>query len=91
MTKLMKAVVTTLDEDNLLLEKEVPLPNVDSHDVLVKIAASGMNPVDVKQLELAMAAKEERVLGFDGVGEVVSIGTDVKNIRLVIVSFSLVN
>ena len=87
----MKAVVTTLDEDNPLLEKEIPLPNVDSHDVLVKINASGMNPVDVKQLELAVAAKEERVLGFDGVGEVVSIGTDVKNIRLVIASFSLAN
>ncbi|WP_258088774.1 zinc-binding alcohol dehydrogenase family protein [Weissella fangxianensis] len=82
MTKLMKAVVTTLDEDNPLLEKEIPLPNVDSHDVLVKIAASGMNPVDVKQLELAMAAKEERVLGFDGVGEVVSTGTDVKKYQV---------
>ena len=82
MTKLMKAVVTTLDEDNPLLEKEIPLPNVDSHDVLVKITASGMNPVDVKQLELAMAAKKERVLGFDGVGEVVSIGTDVKKYQV---------
>ncbi|GEP74651.1 zinc-binding alcohol dehydrogenase family protein [Weissella thailandensis] len=82
MTKLMKAVVTTLDEDNPLLEKEIPLPNVDSHDVLVKITASGMNPVDVKQLELAVAAKEERVLGFDGVGEVVSIGTDVKKYQV---------
>ncbi|MDF8372839.1 zinc-binding alcohol dehydrogenase family protein [Weissella paramesenteroides] len=82
MTELMKAVVTTIDENEPLSEKNVPLPSVGNYDVLVKVAATSVNPVDVKQLELAMAAKEERVLGFDAVGTVVSIGSEVKKYKV---------
>lgn len=82
MGNLMKAVVTTTDKQTPLIDKEIARPEITGHDVLVKIAASSMNPVDVKQLEVAQATQQERVLGFDAVGEIVAIGTDVTDYQI---------
>ena len=77
MGNLMKAVVTTTNKQIPLINKEIAQPEVTGHDVLVKVSAASMNPVDVKQLEVAQAAQQERVLGFDAVGEIVEVGADV--------------
>ncbi|WP_167628760.1 zinc-binding alcohol dehydrogenase family protein [Listeria valentina] len=65
------------DSESLLdLELEVPVP--EAHDLLVRVKAVSVNPVDTKQ----RAPKEQieatpRVLGYDAVGEVVQVGSDV--------------
>lgn len=82
MGKLMKAVVTTADEQAPLIDKDIAQPNLTDHDVLVKVSATAMNPVDIKQLEGAQATQQERVLGFDAVGEIVSVGGAVVNYQI---------
>ncbi|MBC1521903.1 zinc-binding alcohol dehydrogenase family protein [Listeria aquatica] len=65
------------DSESLLdLELEVPVP--EARDLLVRVKAVSVNPVDTKQ----RAPKERveatpRVLGYDAVGEVVKVGRDV--------------
>lgn len=78
----MKAVVTTADEQAPLIDKDIAQPNLTDHDVLVKVSATAMNPVDIKQLEGAQATQQERVLGFDAVGEIVSVGGAVVNYQI---------
>jgi zinc-binding alcohol dehydrogenase family protein len=77
MTELMRAVVTTTDLAHPLELKEVPVPEVGAHDLLVRVAAVGVNPVDGKQRTANVQAKTGQVLGFDGVGEVLAIGNGV--------------
>ncbi|EIU7102298.1 zinc-binding alcohol dehydrogenase family protein [Listeria monocytogenes] len=73
----MKAVgLTKASTDFVDIEIDQPVPG--SHDLLVRIKAISINPVDTKQREVTKLSGEEvRVLGWDAVGEVVDIGSDV--------------
>ena len=53
-----------------------PIPEVQDHDILVKVAAAGMNPVDTKVFS-RLDAGARRVLGWDAVGMVAAIGDQV--------------
>ena len=86
MTTMMKAVgfseSKTIDEENSLYEFEMAVPEVGETDLLVKVSAVSVNPVDAKiRVRAAMqkALESPRVLGFDAVGEVVSVGSKVTN------------
>jgi len=58
------------------IELEVPLPR--PHDVLVKVYAIAVNPVDTKvRKPRAFVEKQYKVLGWDAAGEVVAVGEDV--------------
>ena len=74
MTEFMDAVVTTANENEPLAVMNIPVPELDEKDVLVKVAAVAVNPVDAKQRGAAVASNATRVLGFDAVGEVVAVG-----------------
>ncbi|EOH94565.1 zinc-binding alcohol dehydrogenase [Enterococcus haemoperoxidus ATCC BAA-382] len=55
--------------------KTIPLPG--PQDILVKVKAVSINPVDTKLRQAAKKQTQLTVLGFDGVGEVVSVGENV--------------
>ncbi|GLR71845.1 zinc-binding alcohol dehydrogenase family protein [Agaribacter marinus] len=67
-----------IEEHNALMDIESPKPTASGRDLLVKIAAIAVNPVDCK---VRMRAQPEngqhKILGWDAVGEVVAVGEDV--------------
>ena len=65
---------TAADSPNAFSLKEQPIPTPGAHDILVRLAAIGMNPVDTK---VRMGMEGEKILGWDGCGIVESIGSDV--------------
>lgn len=68
--------------DNIHYElQELPMPEIGARDVLVKVAAVSVNPVDLK-MQSIYAGTDFRVLGFDATGEIVAIGSDVKNFAI---------
>ena len=59
---------------------EVPVPTPAEHEVLIKVHAAGLNPVDYKIVEGGVSAWQyPHVLGLDVAGEIVSIGQGVTN------------
>ncbi|MCB5228117.1 zinc-binding alcohol dehydrogenase family protein [Alishewanella sp. 16-MA] len=63
-----------------LLDIEVPQPVASGHDVLVKIAAISVNPVDTKiRQRVTPPAGEYKILGWDAAGEVVAVGEKVQH------------
>lgn len=81
----MKAIVydragVPADDPASLYEMEVPTPKPGSHDLLVKIQAIAVNPVDAK-LRAAVPPAAPRVLGWDAVGVVEQVGDAVTLFR----------
>lgn len=66
-----------------LLDIELPTPQPMGHDLLVKVEAVALNPVDakVRQRELPPTGSW-RVLGWDACGTVASIGASVQGFQL---------
>lgn len=75
----MKAIGTTkplaINDPESLIDIELPQPTAIGRDLLVKIKAIAVNPVDYKvRLFLPPPEGETKVLGWDAVGEVVATG-----------------
>ena len=64
---------------------EVPLPELRPHDILVKVAAVSVNPVDAKVRGGGPpgqpVAGAPKILGWDAVGEVVALGAEAQRSR----------
>lgn len=78
----MKAVGYThslpITESNALVDLELDKPSASGRDLLVKVNAIAVNPVDYKiRHRVNPEGGEPKVLGWDAVGEVVEIGADV--------------
>jgi len=76
---MMKAVGYTkslpIEEADALVDIELPMPVASGHDLLVKISAIAVNPVDCKIRKNVVAdSGEYKVIGWDAVGEVVALG-----------------
>ncbi|HEL6995709.1 TPA: zinc-binding alcohol dehydrogenase family protein [Listeria monocytogenes] len=73
----MKAVgLTRTSTDFVDIEIDKPVP--ENHDLLVRIKAISINPVDTKQREATkLSGDEVRILGWDAVGEVIDTGSEV--------------
>lgn len=73
----MKAIVykepQQIDHPEALFEMELPDPTPGAQDVLVRVGAVSVNPVDYK-IRQGVTPDGPRVLGWDAVGEVVSVG-----------------
>jgi len=78
----MKAVALTrylpIDHPEALIDVELPTPAIGEHDLLVRVAAVSVNPVDTK----VRAPKDKietspRVLGWDAAGTVEAVGAAV--------------
>ena len=83
----MKAVGYTqqgaIDRDDALIDLDLAKPTPTGHDILVKVAAVSVNPVDYKiRQNRAATAEAPGVLGWDAVGEVVGLGDAVGQFKL---------
>lgn len=77
----MKAIVFNhslpIDQKNAIFETTLDTPIATGRDLLVKIEAISVNPVDCKvRLRALPEQGEPKVLGFDAVGTVQAIGDD---------------
>jgi len=71
----MKAVAHTGRDIVSLVDIELPKPTPGPRDLLVKVEAVSVNPVDTKQRKTDVAAP--RVLGWDAAGTVAAVGAQV--------------
>jgi NADPH2:quinone reductase len=85
----MKAVVVNrlawsdASEIPLFLDSELPDPDVKPHDLLVRVEAVAVNPIDLKMARAKPSPQSpERVLGWDVAGVVVGIGDNVTGFKL---------
>ncbi|GLT31891.1 hypothetical protein SLA2020_065920 [Shorea laevis] len=68
----------------LKLKTDVPVPEVKEDEVLIKVVAAGLNPVDIKRIHGVFKAADPpfpTVPGYDVAGVVVKVGSKVKNIK----------
>jgi NADPH2:quinone reductase len=57
----------------------IPIPSISSpHDILVKVHAVALNPVDSKTREGLSGDSTGKILGYDGAGIVVEAGTQAR-------------
>ena len=78
----MKAIALThylpSDHPHCFIETELPDPTPGPRDLLVRVKATSINPVDTKvRAPKAKVEATPRVLGWDAVGEVVAVGHEV--------------
>jgi NADPH2:quinone reductase len=71
----MKAVAHTGKDISTLVDIELPMPSATGRDLLVKVEAVSVNPVDTKRR--AVETKEAKVLGWDAAGTVHAVGGEV--------------
>ncbi len=82
MSHSMKAIGLThylpVTDVNSLQDIELPLPHPSARDLLVKVEAISVNPVDSKvRAPKELVETQAKVLGWDAVGTVVSVGEEV--------------
>jgi alcohol dehydrogenase len=71
----MKAIAHTTKEIDSLADIELPVPSPSGRDLLVRVEAVSVNPVDYKVRKTDTPAP--RVLGFDAAGTVHAVGDQV--------------
>lgn len=72
-----------ITEPDALIDIELPKPTATGRDLLVKIHAIAVNPVDYKVRQRAQPQPGQiRILGWDAVGEVVEVGSEVQNFKI---------
>src|SRR5699024_11821712 len=77
MTDVMKAIVQTTESDPAALEiQEVPKPTLQPGEVLVKVAASGVNRADLSQAQGNYPPHKGApdILGLECAGEIADAG-----------------
>ena len=68
----------SIDRDDALLDLDIPAPTPGPRDLIVRVRAVSVNPVDIKVRGGALpAAGTPKVLGWDASGVVEAIGSDV--------------
>jgi NADPH2:quinone reductase len=83
----MKAVALTrylpIDDPQSLLDVELPAPNASGHDLLVRVEAVSVNPVDTKvRSPKPQVEAQPRVLGYDAAGVVEAVGDAVARFKV---------
>jgi NADPH2:quinone reductase len=78
----MKAVALTrylpIDDPQSLLDVELPTPVPGAHDLLVRVEAVSVNPVDTKvRSPKPLIETQPKVLGYDAAGTVEAVGESV--------------
>jgi len=68
-----------IERKDALVDIDIPTPQASGRDLLVKIQAVSVNPVDTKvRTSTAPEAGQHKILGWDAVGEVVATGDQVE-------------
>ena len=68
---------SSLDDPGVLQDLDVPVPELRPHDVLVRVQAVSVNPVDVKRRKSLAPSEDPTLLGFDAAGVVEAVGPEV--------------
>ncbi|MCC9310749.1 zinc-binding alcohol dehydrogenase family protein [Kitasatospora sp. RB6PN24] len=71
-----------VDDPESLVDIELPVPEPGPRDLLVRVEAVAVNPVDYKVRQNADPAGEPRVLGWDAAGTVVAVGAGVEHFQI---------
>ncbi|MCJ8340608.1 MAG: zinc-binding alcohol dehydrogenase family protein [Pseudomonadales bacterium] len=67
-----------ITDPSALIDIELPVPVASGQDILVKVEAISVNPVDTKiRVRVSPAENEHQVLGWDAVGTVEAVGDQV--------------
>jgi zinc-binding alcohol dehydrogenase family protein len=75
----VKAVAHTTKDIASLIDVELPVPSPAARDLLVKVEAVSVNPVDTKRrADPTKTDDKPRVLGWDAAGTVEAVGKEVK-------------
>ena len=82
----MKAIALTrylpIDDPQSLIEVELPTPDIGPNDLLVRVEAISVNPVDTKlRAPKPQVEAQPRVLGFDAAGVVEAVGAEVSGFK----------
>lgn len=73
----------TIDHNDALIDITLAKPDATGRDLLVKVNAISVNPVDIKiRLSSSADGDQHKILGWDAVGEVVATGDGVQNFKL---------
>lgn len=83
----MKAVALThylpIDDPQSLIDVELPTPQIGPQDLLVRVQAVSVNPVDTKiRAPKPQVESQPRVLGFDAAGTVEAVGNEVSGFKI---------
>lgn len=71
-----------IKQEASFIDEYMRIPTPEPKDILVKVKAVSINPVDIKLRQTTKKQKKLNILGFDGVGEVVAIGEEVKKFTI---------
>src|SRR6202012_2648013 len=81
MGQLMRAVgferSRPIEDEQSLIDLELPVPTPGPHDLLVQVEAVSVNPADTKLRQAGDPDGGPRVLGFEAAGTVVGVGAEV--------------
>jgi zinc-binding alcohol dehydrogenase family protein len=66
-----------VDHPDVLQDIEVQVPELRPHDLLVRVEAVSVNPVDVKRRRSLAPSQTPVILGFDAAGVVEAVGAEV--------------
>ena len=66
----------SVTDPDCFIDRDMPLPDVGSRDLVVRVRALSVNPVDVKVRRRAPPSQPPQVLGWDAAGVVVATGSD---------------
>lgn len=82
----MKAIALThylpIDDPRSLVDIELAKPKIGAHDLLVRVQAISVNPIDTKlRAPKPQVEVQPRVLGFDAAGTVEEIGNEVTGFK----------
>ncbi|MDP4126682.1 MAG: alcohol dehydrogenase catalytic domain-containing protein [Bacillota bacterium] len=82
----MKAVVKTRPEPGYVEVKEIPVPQINADEILVKVKATGLCGTDLLLTDWTYMGRSPVnppiTLGHEGAGEVVEVGENVKNFKV---------
>src|SRR4030081_3315593 len=65
-----------------LQDVEIPVPELRPRDVLVRVRAVSVNPVDVKVRAGLAPSTQPRILGFDAAGVIEAVGPQVSTLAV---------
>jgi len=71
-----------VDDAESLVDTTLPVPQPGPRDLLVRVEAIAVNPVDYKFRQSNDPGGEPKVLGWDAAGTVVNVGADVESFRV---------
>jgi len=71
-----------IDHPRSLEDLQIPTPELRPRDLLVRVRAVSVNPVDTKVRKNRKPGTHPEILGWDAVGTVEKVGADVKNFQI---------